>query len=32
MRLVEVVRTDGTDDAVFAAAMEFGRACEKHPG
>jgi len=31
MRLVEVVRTDSTDDAVFAAAIAFGRACGKHP-
>lgn len=31
MRLVEVVRTDETDDDVFAAALDFGRACGKHP-
>ncbi len=31
MRLVEVARTDATDDAVLKAAMEFGRACGKHP-
>jgi 3-hydroxyacyl-CoA dehydrogenase len=31
MRLVEVVRTDDTDEVVFAAAMAFGRACGKHP-
>ena len=31
MRLVEVVRTDATDDAVFDAAVAFGRACGKHP-
>ncbi|QDV08975.1 3-hydroxybutyryl-CoA dehydrogenase [Planctomycetes bacterium Poly30] len=31
MRLVEVVRTDDTDGAVFEAALEFGKACGKHP-
>lgn len=31
MRLVEVVRTDGTDDDVFAAARAFGEACGKSP-
>jgi len=31
MRLVEVVRTDGTDDDVFAAARAFGEACGKAP-
>jgi len=31
MRLVEVVRTEATDDAVFDAALAFGRACGKHP-
>ena len=31
MRLVEVVRTDGTDDEVFAAARAFGEACGKSP-
>ena len=29
MRLVEVVRTDGTDEEVFAAARAFGEACGK---
>ncbi len=29
MRLVEVVRTDATDDEVFAAARAFGEACGK---
>ena len=31
MRLVEVVRTDATDDEVFAAARAFGEACGKSP-
>jgi 3-hydroxyacyl-CoA dehydrogenase len=31
MRLVEVVRTDATDDEVFAAARAFGEACGKTP-
>lgn len=31
MRLVEVVRTDATDDDVFAAARAFGEACGKSP-
>ncbi len=31
MRLVEVVRTDNTDDEVFAAARAFGEACGKAP-
>jgi 3-hydroxyacyl-CoA dehydrogenase len=31
MRLVEVVRTDDTDDDVFAAARGFGEACGKTP-
>lgn len=31
MRLVEVVRTDATDDEVFAAARAFGEACGKAP-
>lgn len=31
MRLVEVVRTDATDDDVFAAARAFGEACGKAP-
>ena len=31
MRLVEVVRTDGTDDDVFAAARAFGEAVGKAP-
>jgi 3-hydroxyacyl-CoA dehydrogenase len=31
MRLVEVVRTDDTDDEVFAAARAFGEACGKAP-
>jgi len=31
MRLVEVVRTDETDDEVFAAARAFGEACGKTP-
>ena len=31
MRLVEVVRTDKTDDEVFAAARAFGEACGKAP-
>ena len=31
MRLVEVVRTDTTDDEVFAAAKAFGEACGKTP-
>ena len=31
MRLVEVVRTDATDDEVFAAARSFGEACGKAP-
>lgn len=31
MRLVEVVRTDDTDDDVFAAARAFGEACGKSP-
>jgi len=31
MRLVEVVRTDKTDDNVFAAARAFGEACGKSP-
>lgn len=31
MRLVEVVRTDRTDDDVFAAARAFGEACGKTP-
>jgi len=31
MRLVEVVRTDGTDDEVFAAARAFGEAVGKAP-
>lgn len=31
MRLVEVVRTEATDDAVFEAAKQFGSACGKHP-
>ena len=31
MRLVEVVRTDKTDDEVFAAARAFGEACGKTP-
>lgn len=31
MRLVEVVRTEATDDEVFAAARSFGEACGKSP-
>jgi len=31
MKLVEVVRTDSTDDDVFAAARAFGEACGKAP-
>lgn len=31
MRLVEVVRTDQTDDGVFASARAFGEACGKSP-
>jgi 3-hydroxyacyl-CoA dehydrogenase len=31
MRLVEVVRTDGTDEDVFASARAFGEACGKSP-
>jgi len=31
MRLVEVVRTDETDEEVFAAARGFGEACGKSP-
>lgn len=31
MRLVEVVRTDDTDEEVFAAARAFGEACGKAP-
>lgn len=31
MRLVEVVRTDGTDAEVFEAAKAFGKACGKTP-
>ena len=31
MRLVEVVRTDKTDEEVFAAARAFGEACGKAP-
>ena len=31
MRLVEVVRTDETDEEVFAAAKAFGAACGKTP-
>ena len=31
MRLVEVVRTDDTDEDVFAAARAFGEACGKAP-
>lgn len=31
MRLVEVVRTDNTDEEVFAAARAFGEACGKAP-
>lgn len=31
MRLVEVVRTDRTDEDVFAAARAFGEACGKTP-
>jgi len=31
MKLVEVVRTDRTDDEVFAAARAFGEACGKTP-
>jgi len=31
MRLVEVVRTDDTDEEVFAAARAFGEACGKSP-
>ncbi|MEM7518683.1 MAG: 3-hydroxyacyl-CoA dehydrogenase NAD-binding domain-containing protein, partial [Planctomycetota bacterium] len=31
MRLVEVVRTDKTDEDVFAAARGFGEACKKTP-
>lgn len=31
MRLVEVVRTDQTDEDVFAAARAFGEACGKTP-
>jgi len=31
MRLVEVVRTDETEDEVFAAARGFGEACGKTP-
>ena len=31
MRLVEVVRTDETDEEVFAAARAFGEACKKTP-
>ncbi len=31
MRLVEVVRTDATDETVFESAQAFGRACGKHP-
>jgi 3-hydroxyacyl-CoA dehydrogenase len=31
MRLVEVVRTDETDEDVFAAARAFGEACGKSP-
>ena len=31
MRLVEVVRTDATDEEVFAAAKAFGEACGKTP-
>jgi len=31
MRLVEVVRTDATDEEVFAAARAFGEACGKSP-
>ena len=31
MRLVEVVRTDETDEEVFAAARAFGEACGKTP-
>jgi 3-hydroxyacyl-CoA dehydrogenase len=31
MRLVEVVRTDGTSDEAFAAARAFGEACGKTP-
>lgn len=31
MRLVEVVRTDKTDENVFAAARAFGEACGKSP-
>ncbi|MFT5051682.1 MAG: 3-hydroxyacyl-CoA dehydrogenase, partial [Chlamydiales bacterium] len=31
MRLVEVVRTDATDEDVFAATRAFGEACRKVP-
>jgi len=31
MKLVEVVRTDATDDDVFAAVRAFGEACRKVP-
>ncbi len=31
MKLVEVVRTDATDEGVFAAARAFGEACGKIP-
>ncbi len=31
MKLVEVVRTDATDEGVFAAARAFGTACGKAP-
>jgi 3-hydroxyacyl-CoA dehydrogenase len=31
MRLVEVVRTDATDEDVFASARAFGEACGKSP-
>jgi len=31
MRLVEVVRTDATDDEVFATARSFGETCGKTP-
>jgi 3-hydroxyacyl-CoA dehydrogenase len=31
MRLVEVVRTDKTDEDVFATARSFGEACKKTP-
>ncbi len=31
MRLVEVVRSPDTDGDVFAAALDFARACGKHP-